>query len=116
MKPNSCLYRAVRDVVKSQFGIQDLKSDVFDKYNNGDGVPGNIMVSVINEALSKYGIEVSVVYGNIKDSHDFSGKNLIVRNPSFVPSPCIAYYHDHVEAVLGNQRVSALMAITLRRS
>jgi hypothetical protein len=67
----------VRRVVAFQFGIYDLTSDVFDKYNTGEGVPIGIIVDVINEALYYHGVTVSAVYGNIVDRESFSRHDLL---------------------------------------
>lgn len=115
MKSNSCLYSAVKKVIEYQFGINGLRSDVFDRYNSGDGVPATISVSVINEALGRYGIEVDRVYGNFTDPHKFDRPDLIVRDVKFIPAPCIGYSHDHCEGTLPNERFSALWGITLKR-
>lgn len=115
MKPNSCLYRAVSKVIGYQFGIHDLSSNIFDLYNTGDGVPTRIMVTVINEALSDYGVCVDIVYANISDLYLFDRSDLVKVPPSFVPAPCIAYVNNHVEGILPHERMSADMAITLRK-
>lgn len=114
MKPNSCLYRAVKKVVANQFDINDLEGDVFDRYNTGEGVPAPIMVTVINEALLPYGVEVEAVYGDITDVEVMDHPEL-VRPPVFVPTPAIAHVENHVEGIIGNERFKADMAITLRR-
>lgn len=115
MKQNSCLYRAVKKVVSFQFGINDLESDVFDRYNFGEGVPTSICVTVINQALEKYGIKVEAVYGDITDPELMDHSELIRRGVGFVPSPCIAHEPFHVEGLVGNERFSGDMSITLTR-
>lgn len=91
MKPNSCLYRAVKKVVEHQFGIRNLKSDVFDKYNNGDGVPCEIMVSVINEALKGNHIQVNAVYTTLSDPEYFDHPELLISGSAFIRYPFIMY-------------------------
>lgn len=112
MKPNSCLFRAVKRVVENQFGVTGLTSDVFDKYNDGDGVPLRIVVSVINEALSDYGIEVNAIYGRVSESVRLDRPDLL-REPCRVPTPVIAYFDRHAEGVIGNESMDAELAYTL---
>ena len=105
MKPNSCVYEATRKVVENQFGINNLPSDVFDKYNEGDGVRLSIVAKVINESLIDYGVGVVGVYGHFEDESDFDNPELL-RPPQFVDAPCIAYDGNcHAYAVLPNDGV-----------
>ena len=113
MKPNSCLYRAVKKVVEYQFGIR-LSSDVFDAHNNGDGVPTGIIVDVIESALSAHGVKVAAVYGKISDPENFSRPDLI-RDPKFVSAPCIGRGADHVEGILPGEYFAGDMAIVLEQ-
>jgi hypothetical protein len=115
MKPNSCLYRAVKKVVEHQFGIRNLKSDVFDKYNNGYGVPTGISVTVINEALKGYRVQVGVVYSNLEDPENFDHPELLINIPQFIPSPCICHANSHAEGIVGNETSDGDIAIVLRK-
>ncbi len=114
MKPNSCLYRAVKRVVEYQFGITGLDSDVFDKYNNGDGVPTEIIVDVIESSLSDFGIKVNAVYACMSDPENFSRQDLL-RDPKFITAPCIGHVTGHVEGILPGEFFDGDMAIVLER-
>ena len=114
MKPNSCLYRAVKKVVEYQFGITGLSSEVFDAHNNGEGVPTGIIVDVIESALSSHGVKVSAVYGKINDPENFSRPDLI-RDPEFVSAPCIGHEQNHVEGILPGEYFTGDMAIVLEQ-
>lgn len=115
MKPNSCLYRAVKKVVEHQFGIRNLKSDVFDKYNNGDGIPCEIMVSVINEALKGSRVQVSAVYANLEDPECFDHPELLINIPQFIPSPCISHANSHAEGIVGSETSNGDIIIVLKK-
>lgn len=118
MKPNSCLYVAVSEVVAQQFGISDLPSDVFDRCNDGDGIVFDVCVPIINEALSEYGVQVEAVYANHENPSQFSNPE-ILHPAQFVPIPCIAVTDTHATAMVYSSQymdaIAAIAAITLTR-
>jgi len=108
----SCLYRAVREVCLSQFGIDISDSlPVFDTYNTGDGVPIESVKECIDTALSPYGIEVEGIYGK---ATGLPG----IQCVDFISAPCLAYIQSeqHIVPVTKLDRVTATVAFTLRRS
>ena len=115
MKPNSCLFRAVSQLVKHQFGVPNPSSDIFDKYNTGDGINIDICVPIINESLEKYGIRVKAVYCHYDEPSRFSSPE-VLRPPQFVPSPCIVITDSHAEALIAtNTQVDGIAAIVLAK-
>lgn len=114
MKPNSCLYRAVLKVCQYQFSVSPA-SDVFDKYNNGDGVATVIAASVINEACLPYRIRVKSIYCGQTAKQQIDHPEL-VKPPEFVPSPSIGFWHDHSEAAIGDEMLhGASVVMTLEK-
>ena len=113
MKPNSCVYLATADVCKAQFGVT-ITSDIFDTYNKGEGILTVNIVTVLNEALQIYGIEVEAVYCRGLQG-EFAGAEL-VREFDSPPFPAIVLVdRNHAEAVLSCMYASGIMAITLKR-
>ena len=115
MKPNNCLFLAAKTLCLHQFGIDISEAvDVFDKYNTGDGILFARAVNALDEALSRYGIFVSAVYGNIDG--DFSHRDKVVDD-DFVPFPFIAFYKNeqHAEARLSGASDVCSAAIKLHR-
>ena len=116
MKPNSCLYRAIRDVVMHQFQIDiSPRAFVFDANNDGRGILVREAFAVVDEALNPLGIRICSIYGNFSEA--FSHSDLCASD-NYVPAPAIGYTKEgqHAIAVLpGNDTLTCNMAFTLHR-
>ena len=116
MKPNSCLYRAVRDVALHQFQVDiSPRASVFDAHNDGRGIPVVEAFAVVDEALNPLGIGVCSIYGNFSEAFSHSDR---CASDDYVPAPAIGYIKEdqHAIAVLPeNDTTTCTMAFTLRR-
>lgn len=113
MQSNSCLYRAVKKVMAYQFGVVDLRSDVFDAHNDGRGVAIERLPTVIDDALRPHGICIDAIYADVIGEID---KPHLMRSPDFVPAPNIVLVDsEHAEACLPGESFAGVMAITLRK-
>lgn len=110
MKDNSCLYRAVSAVVSYQFGVQ-IDSQVFDRYNDGRGIPVENVSLATNEALRPYGLCVSAVYANVVGEF---AEPWLLQEPTFVPAPCVVMVDNgHAKPCFPDQLVSGVLAMTI---
>lgn len=111
-KSNSCVARAVYKLVKHQFNIDLNQSDIdaINVYNyHGNGIRDYDVVDAINNALSKYLINVKTVYAcSIGDDFQYRDILSIIPKGSALPNaPMIVVLgeSDHAETYTGHEKL-----------
>lgn len=126
-KQNNCIFRATKKV-SELLGVNDLPSDVFDKYNDGLGIYSFLMPKVINEAVNPFGLTISrILCNSIKGYKTIDDVKNNVPNFSCPEKLCFSgaiddyaivllKNEDHVEAFTGIEHFGSIkMAIFLEK-
>jgi len=104
------LYRAVKEVVSYQFGV-DVQPDVFDKHNAGEGIQVRDIRKCLHEALAPIGIK-PVVYGVADDNEHYTGERAELSPPCVV---CSREEQHATAALPGCGKIDATFAIVFEK-